>query len=221
MNHFLVELGEVNIFAFIGIFIGFVFISGGIIYRGHYLLKHLEESLCQQKELLVRNILMDRENKIDALTRLYNHKTFHEYLDRLIEQGDKNQLSFQLAIIDIDNFKQVNDQFGHWVGDSVLKRVGEQFKLNVTANDFVSRYGGEEFAVILTEKSKSESFQLVDTIRANISQMIHPEMNHKPVTVSIGMCSYEVGLGKEAFFKAADNSLYQAKKNGKNQVFMA
>ena len=74
-------------------------------------------------------------------------------------------------------------------------------RLLITANDFVSRYCGEEFAVILTEKSKSESFQLVDTIRANISQMIHSEMNHKPVTVSIGMCSYEVGLGKEPFSK--------------------
>lgn len=210
-----------DLFAFVGIFIGFIFVSVGIIYRGHYLLNHLEKSMRNQEELLVRNILMDRETKIDALTGLYNHKTFHEYLARLIEQGDENRLSLQLAIIDIDNFKQVNDQFGHWVGDSVLKRVGEQFKQHVTADDFVSRYGGEEFAVILTEKTKHESFQIVDTIREMISQMIHPEMNHQPATVSIGMCSYEAGLGKEAFFKAADMSLYQAKRNGKNQTIMA
>lgn len=215
------EIVRGDIFAFIGIFIGFAFISVGIIYRGHYLLKHLEESMRNQEELLVRNIMMDKATKIDGLTGLYNHKTFHEYLDRLIEQSDNSQLSFQLAIIDIDNFKKVNDQFGHWVGDIVLKRVGEQLKLNVTTDDFVSRYGGEEFAVILTEKNKSESFQLVDTIRANVSQMIHPEMGHKPVTVSVGMCSYEAGLGKETFFKTADTSLYQAKKNGKNQTIMA
>lgn len=215
------ELESRDIFAFIGIFIGFAFISVGIIYRGHYLLKHLEESIRKQEDLLVRNILMDRATKMDALTDLYNHKTFHEYLDRLIEQSDKNKLSFQLAIIDIDNFKKVNDQFGHWVGDIVLKRVGEQLKWNVTKDDFVSRYGGEEFAVILTGKSELESFTLVDQIRSTISDMVHPEMDHQPVTISIGMCSYEVGLGKENFFKAADESLYQAKRNGKNQTVLA
>ncbi|WP_079504934.1 GGDEF domain-containing protein [Mesobacillus jeotgali] len=215
------EIARRDIYAFIGIFIGFVFISVGIIYRGHYLLKHLEESIRNQEELMVRNIMMDKASKMDGLTDLYNHKTFHEYLDRLIEQSDKSQLSFQLAIIDIDNFKKVNDQFGHWVGDIVLARVGEQLKLNVTPDDFVSRYGGEEFAVILTEKGKKDSFQLVDEIRANISEMVHPEMDNKPVTVSVGMCSYEAGLDKENFFKAADDSLYQAKRNGKNQTVMA
>lgn len=215
------ELESRDIFAFIGIFIGFVFISIGIIYRGHYLLKHLEESIRNQEELMVRNIMMDKASKMDALTDLYNHKTFHEYLDKLIEQSDQNQLSFQLAIIDIDNFKKVNDQFGHWVGDIVLKRVGEQLKLNVTPVDFVSRYGGEEFAVIFTEKNKHVSYQLIDSIRSTISEIVHPEMEHKPVTISVGMCSYVAGLGKESFFKAADDSLYEAKRNGKNQTVVA
>ncbi|CEG21489.1 putative diguanylate cyclase YcdT [Planococcus massiliensis] len=214
------EIARSDIFAFIGIFIGFICISVGIIYRGDYLLKHLEESMRSQEELLVRNILMDRENKTDALTGLYNHKTFYEHLDRLIEKSSENQISFQLAIIDIDDFKAINDQYGHWIGDMVLKRVGEQFKLNATTDDFVFRYGGEEFAVILTAKNKTESFQVMDKIRADISRLTHSEMDHKSVTVSIGMCSYEVGLGKEAFFKAADNSLYKAKRNGKNQTIM-
>jgi diguanylate cyclase len=215
------EIARRDIYAFIGIFIGFVFISVGIIYRGHYLLKHLEESIRNQEDLMVRNIIMDRAAKMDGLTDLYNHKTFHEYLDRLIEQSDASQLSFHLAIIDIDNFKKVNDQFGHWVGDIVLKRVGEQLKLNATPDDFVSRYGGEEFAVILTDKNKTEAFQLIDQIRAAISEMVHPEMGAKPVTISVGMCSYEMGLGKENLFKAADDSLYQAKRNGKNQTVIA
>jgi diguanylate cyclase (GGDEF)-like protein len=211
----------IDLLACVGTYIACTFISIAVIRRGKFLLKHLEKSHKNQQELLVRNILMDRESKIEPLTDLYNHKTFHEYLEGLIEQSDSNQLPLQLALIDIDNFKTVNDQYGHWVGDIILKRVSNQLKVHITPNDFASRYGGEEFAVIFTEKSIHESYELIEHFRKSVSSIIHEELNNKPVTVSIGMSSYTKGRGKECFFRETDECLYKAKNNGKNQTVLA
>lgn len=215
------EITIENIFAGIGIYAVFTAISLGIIQRGKYLLTHLEASIKSQEELLIRNILMDKANKLDPLTDLYNHKTFHEYIERLIEQSESYPLSLQLAIIDIDNFKKVNDNYGHWVGDIILKCVGDEIKAHVTLDDFVSRYGGEEFAVILTDKSTDEAYALIEQIRLSIGGIIYQELNNQAVTVSIGMCPYRKGLGKENFFKTADECLYRAKRKGKNQTVLA
>lgn len=216
-NHLMLS----DVLACVGAYFACTFISIGIIRRGKYLLKHLEKSHKKQEELLVKNILMDRESKVDPLTDLYNHKTFHEYLEGLIEQSESNQLPLQLALIDIDNFKKVNDQFGHWVGDIILKRVSKQIKSHITPNDFASRYGGEEFAVIFTEKSIHESYELIEHFRKSVSSLLHEELNNKSITVSIGMSSYTKGRGKECFFKTTDECLYKAKNNGKNQTVLA
>ncbi|NRD76774.1 diguanylate cyclase [Bacillus sp. BRMEA1] len=215
------ETAVENLMISIGIYASCTVISLGIIQRGKYLLNHLEDSIKSQEELLIRNILMDKASKLDPLTDLYNHKTFHEYIERLIEQSESYPLPLQLAIIDIDNFKKVNDNYGHWVGDIVLKRVGDEIKGHVTSDDFVSRYGGEEFAVILTDKQTDAAYTLIEEMRDGISKMIHPELDNQAVTVSIGMCSYSKGLGKENFFKTTDECLYQAKRNGKNQTVLA
>jgi diguanylate cyclase (GGDEF)-like protein len=216
-----IEMTYRGLFTSIGIFVSCTFISIGMIKRGRYILNKLKKSTKNQQDLIVKNIIMDKTNKEDPLTGLYNHKTFHEYLEKLIEQSESSHLPLQLGIIDIDNFKNVNDNYGHWVGDIVLKRVGEQIKAHVTQDDFVSRYGGEEFAVIFTDKNKDESYLLLEQIRIEICSMEHQELNNQAVTVSIGMCSYSKGLGKERFFKAADESLYQAKHKGKNQIVLS
>ena len=103
---------------------------------------------------------MDKLTKTDALTDLYNHMTFHEYFEKLIEQHEQNGLPLQLAIFDIDNFKLVNDMFGHRAGDAVLQRVSELIRSKVSTNDFVARYGGEEFAILFTDKLKMEALKL-------------------------------------------------------------
>jgi diguanylate cyclase (GGDEF)-like protein len=123
-----------------------------------------------------------------------------------------------LAIIDIDNFKKVNDTYGHWAGDIVLKSVSRCIKELLTPNEFVARYGGEEFTVIFTEKTVGEAYQMLDNIRLEIAQTKHPELDHQSVTVSIGLESYVEGEGRENLFKRADHSLYTSKKTGKNKI---
>jgi diguanylate cyclase (GGDEF)-like protein len=192
-----------------------------IIRRGEAYLQSLQKSIQSEQELLIRSIMMDRLSKMDALTDLYNHKTFHEYLDKLIEHQSTESFPLQLAVLDIDNFKKVNDTYGHWVGDIVLKKVAECIRSSLEMDDFAARYGGEEFVVLFTGKSLEQSLERAERIRLAIADAAIPEMEGKPVTISIGLHAYQTGEEKGAMFKQADAALYEAKKTGKNKTVMA
>ncbi|TDF96245.1 GGDEF domain-containing protein [Paenibacillus piri] len=200
------------------LYIGVTVIALAIAASGIELLDHLKHATETKQELLVKTIIMDKLAKMDALTDLYNHKTFHEYLEKLIEQSECNELPLQLAIMDIDNFKKINDTYGHWVGDIILQRVANLIKETVTPNDFVARYGGEEFAVIFTEKTPESSFTIAEEIRHKLAVTLHPELDSQAATLSIGLQDYVKGEGKESLFKGADASLYTAKRTGKNKT---
>jgi diguanylate cyclase (GGDEF)-like protein len=203
------------------VFIVFVLMTLAVIIRAREIRDHLEQVSKSEQGLMVERAISDKLLKIDALTGLYNHKTFHEYLDLLLEQCESNGLRLQLAILDIDNFKSVNDTYGHWVGDLVLKEVAAKLGGMIGLNDFAARYGGEEFAVIFTDKSLMEAYATVDELRACFERMEHSYAGGKPVTVSIGLCNYDAGLGKELLFRNSDGALYKAKKGGKNRVEIA
>ncbi|TXK85588.1 GGDEF domain-containing protein [Paenibacillus sp. N3.4] len=196
------------------------FIALGIMRRGIEILDNLQATTELKQELLIKNIIMDKLSKIDALTDLYNHITFHEYLDELIQQSQSVHFSIHIAVLDIDNFKRVNDTYGHRAGDAVLKKVSSTLKDRVGLNDFVARYGGEEFAIIFTEKSTDDVFELLERIRWHISQTKYEELQGQAVTISIGLCEYRKGTGKEVLFSGADQSLYTAKKAGKNKTIV-
>jgi diguanylate cyclase (GGDEF)-like protein len=193
-------------------------IAIGIMRRGSELLKHLQNSLASSQDLMVKNVIMDKQIKTDALTELYNHMSFHEYLDKLIEQGEKYNLAFQLAVLDIDHFKKVNDTYGHRAGDAVLKKVAQSIKAMVSPNDFIARYGGEEFAIIFTDMELSEALINLDNIRTLIENQSHEELGGRPVTISIGVQDYRKGFTKEQLFHGADEALYEAKRSGRNRM---
>ncbi|MZQ84735.1 diguanylate cyclase [Paenibacillus sp. 5J-6] len=195
-------------------------ITFGIIKRGVEILNNLQITTELKQELLIKNIIMDKLSKTDALTDLYNHITFHEYLDELIMQNAQGHFCIHIAVLDIDNFKKVNDTYGHRAGDAVLKNVSSALKIHVGLNDFVARYGGEEFAIIFTEKNTDVVFDLLERIRWQISQMKQEELNGQAVTISIGLSEYLPGTSKELLFAGADQSLYTAKKTGKNKTII-
>ena len=199
----------------------FSLIALGILRRGRELMLYLQSSYESHQQLLVKTVWMDKLTKTDALTDLYNHMTFHEYFEKLIEQHEQNSLPLQLAIFDIDNFKLVNDMFGHRAGDAVLQRVSELIRSKVSTNDFVARYGGEEFAILFTDKLKMEALKLVEQIRQDIAQAPHELQQGKSVTVSVGFAEYITSEGKEHFFNRADDALYKAKTTGKNKTVIA
>lgn len=208
-----------GLFVYMFVLLGAFFILYGLLERGKVISRHLRKSIQSEQDLLIRTVIMDRQTKLDALTDLYNHKTFHEYLDNLIAQSDKYGLPLQLAIIDIDNFKKVNDTFGHAVGDMILMRVSQVIKQSILSpDDITARFGGEEFAVIFTDKTLEQAFDAIERFRTQIEALSHHEMNGRNVTVSIGLASYRSGTNKATIFSEADSMLYAAKRGGKNQT---
>ncbi len=178
---------------------------------------NLEKVTKDKQELLIKSAIMEKMSKTDALTDMYNHKTFQEYFDTIIRQVSKSDNSVQLAILDIDDFKRINDTFGHSVGDIILQRISTRIKTMVTIDDITARYGGEEFAVILTNKTMEQSLILLESIRKEIQDESHIELNRN-VTVSIGVHEYYKGESKEKVFNKADKALYEAKHSGKNKL---
>ncbi|WP_235288380.1 GGDEF domain-containing protein [Paenibacillus tarimensis] len=194
-------------------------ISGfGVILRGQELIDSLEKSTNSEKDLLIRNALMDRTTKIDPLTNLYNHKTYHEYMEKLLVHSGDNPYHLQLAVIDIDNFKSVNDTYGHATGDIALKSVAQRIQEHIGPDDFAARYGGEEFVIILTGGDSDKAFEHVEKIRESVAATAIPELDGRMITISIGLHECLPGETKEQAFQMADNGLYAAKKSGKNRT---
>lgn len=189
-----------------------------VIRRGTELLTSLEHSLKAEQDLRIQNIIMDRLSKIDPLTDLYNHKTFHEYLEWLIDHQQSNPFPMQLAVLDIDNFKQVNDLYGHWVGDIALKQMAAVMLRHIGTDDFAARYGGEEFVVIFMGKPLEQSRAILEEIREAIAAAGIAEMGGNAITVSIGMHGFDGADSKGRVFQKADDALYQAKNSGKNKL---
>ncbi|WNB90798.1 GGDEF domain-containing protein [Bacillus sp. NEB1478] len=190
----------------------------GIMQRGYEIWEDLKKAQAEHQELMVKSTIMEKQVKTDALTGLYNHMAFYEYLDVLILQAETFQNPFHLAVIDIDNFKKINDTYGHGAGDLILKRIAHTIKENVSNDDFTARYGGEEFVVILNDVFEEQAFTVLENVRMAVEDVVHPEVMKEQITISIGLQTYRLGMHKQAFFEGADNSLYAAKRLGKNRV---
>ncbi|RXZ80819.1 GGDEF domain-containing protein [Paenibacillaceae bacterium] len=188
-----------------------------ILISGRELLQDLQNMLTAKQDLMVENAIMSKMSKIDGHTKLYNHMAFHEYYEKALEYVDRVG-PCHLALIDIDNFKLINDNFGHRVGDIVLSRVARVIRDNIAPNDIAARYGGEEFALLLFERTFEDAYELVEKIRNNVSQIHHRELQGKSVTVSIGLKTCTSQLTKEGLFEDVDTLLYQAKRSGKNKT---
>ncbi len=161
----------------------------------------------------------------DELTQLYNRRYFHSSLNQEISRSKRHGHSISLLMLDIDFFKRVNDNYGHQVGDEVLVGVSETIKLATRLSDIVSRYGGEEIAIILPETDISGAMECAEKIRKNIEERNFKTDKDKDfgVTVSIGAFSIdhidsEIANEADNLIKAADQALYGAKANGRNKV---
>lgn len=186
--------------------------------------KEIMESLVNmhqsQQELAIRNFVMEFNSKMEPATGLYNHKTFYEYLQNLIEQSEKYGFKLSLAVLDLDNFKRINDTYGHSLGDEVIKALSEIIKKNIRADDYAARYGGEEFAIIFTDKGKEEAFEIAEKIRIQLNDIIIDDMNNERFGVSIGVSEHTKGMSKQIFFSNTDAAQYKAKRIGKNRTII-
>jgi len=155
----------------------------------------------------------------DPLTRLYNRRYLEESLANEFGQAWQMGWPLSIAIMDVDNFKQVNDNFSHLVGDMVLQTVAGIIQANARSTDIVARYGGEEFVLVLPRTAPEAAIRVCERIRQAVEDHnwsnIHPNLG---VTLSLGLCS-DIGLpNHEKMLDAADTKLYQAKRAGKNRI---
>lgn len=158
----------------------------------------------------------------DGLTGLFNHRSFQDILGSYIKNSKRENKEVSLLFMDIDNFKNYNDVNGHQRGDWLLTRLGEVLRNTVGDLGIVTRYGGEEFAVILYNQSEDIALNLGELIRQNIQNTYFIGQEHQPnkhITLSIGVSTYpKVAKTKKELIELADNALYRAKSFDKNRV---
>jgi len=162
---------------------------------------------------------------IDALTPAYNHRFFQEALGKEINRHSRTGHEMALAMLDIDNFKKINDTFGHPVGDEILKGLVQELMNNARDSDVVARYGGEEFAIIFPDtpapSARDAANRLREIVERRVFQLAQVERTLH-ITVSIGVAVFpREGMTTADLISRADAALYWAKKNGKNRVAMA
>ena len=177
------------------------------------LIQHLENSQ-KQMEILATT---------DHLTGLYNRRYFSEISKKLIENSTPDIDNITVLIMDIDNFKTVNDTYGHAIGDEVIKHLSTTLMQHKRQPDIVARYGGEEFTMLLPDTSINGALTMAERIRKNIekSDVFIDEKSTLNYTISVGISKlnlHENDPMSTALLKA-DNALYRAKNNGKNRVF--
>ncbi|SNZ03101.1 diguanylate cyclase (GGDEF) domain-containing protein [Persephonella hydrogeniphila] len=158
----------------------------------------------------------------DPLTKLYNRRAVVEYAEKEVERSKRYNHPFSIILLDIDDFKGINDTYGHTVGDIVLKMIGDVIKEETRDIDKVGRYGGEEFIILLPETKLENARKLAERIKNRISETIFDIGDYSiSVTISAGISGLGIhGDTFEEMLKAADLALYQAKRRGKNQVVM-
>ncbi|WEK55223.1 MAG: GGDEF domain-containing protein [Candidatus Cohnella colombiensis] len=215
------SLTSISLLAILFIMLTFSYIAFGVLARGREILINLRSTSESNQELLVRTILMDKLVKTDALTETYNHMAYHEFMENMVQQAESGRMKLHLAIMDIDNFKSVNDTYGHKAGDVVLRKVAAIAKAKVGSNDVVARYGGEEFAIIFAEKDFQEVYDILENIRMTLASTSLEVIDRHSVTISIGLNRFAIGMDKEALFQGADAALYEAKHSGKNRTVIA
>jgi len=174
----------------------FIFFSISEIYKQHYLLKS--------------------QAITDTLTGLNNRSLLQSSLENAISQSHRSNTPMAILILDIDNFKMINDQFGHDVGDKVLRESGSLLAKSFRSSDTVFRIGGEEFLVLIYNTDKANAFIVAEEFRQEYEQL--SLIDGHTVTISIGVSSLQSDMNWEQWMKQSDKNMYFAKNKGRNQV---
>jgi len=209
-----------ELFKYILIAIVMIIVMG--FYR-YYIVKKINKKLIEQsKELRDAKEKLQQLAFTDPMTSLYNRRYFIESSSSILKLAIRNKTESFVIIIDIDDFKQVNDSYGHKVGDDVIIHCAKKFKELTRNSDIICRWGGEEFTILFPEISLHGALEISEKIRSSIKKSIITLKNKEEVkfTISIGLTKVinKDGTNIDISISRADEALYQAKKNGKNRV---
>lgn len=173
-----------------------------------------------REQLTRRSDELEHAAAIDPLTGMFNRRYLQTRLEAELERSRRSGMPVAVMMLDIDTFKGINDGLGHQVGDLVLRKVAEIVRRSVRASDVCTRYGGDEFAVIVSENAVSAG-QTAERIRRRVEAFRWDTLGVPPaqrITISIGISVGEVGEGSESLVRRADRHLYEAKAQGRNRV---
>ncbi len=181
--------------------------------------KKLEEANERIKKLSEELEEKNREASIDFLTQVANRASFDRALTDMVNDFYRRNYPFALIMIDIDDFKKINDTYGHQAGDYVLQELARVLKGQLRARDIIARYGGEEFAIILPGVTFSQAIRVAERLRKSVEKHLFKYKEQEiPVTISVGVAMMREGLDETSIVEQADKALYLAKRSGKNQV---
>ncbi len=166
--------------------------------------------------------LKDKERELkelattDTLTKLPNRRTILDFLEFEVNRARRNRSRLSVALIDLDDFKTINDTYGHLVGDQVLRELASLIRGNLRSTDMVGRYGGEEFIVVMPETDFTTAAGVVERLRKVVEETFFEPVGS--VSISVGLTSLREGDSVESLLRRADEFLYRAKREGKNRV---
>ena len=195
--------------------------TGDTMEKGKVVVKHMVERAREMEQVRLELDEYKRIANTDPLTRLANRRAFDEELSKIYDDP-RNAMYYALIVADIDHFKKFNDAFGHPVGDRVLGVVAAVMKSTLRKDVFVSRTGGEEFAVVLQGTNLEVTMEIAERIRRAVE--LTPLKNQKtgvdygPITLSLGICMATDADSAEELYNKADVALYAAKNTGRNRV---
>ena len=181
-----------------------------------------EELERRHRELTRANEVLEQLSATDGLTQLYNHRHFQAQFLREAKRVERTGGPLCLLLVDVDDFKLLNDRLGHSVGDRVLQEIAKAMSGQIRETDYLARYGGEEFVLLLPQTGFDGGLALAEKVRGAIEALEVPVIGPEgrvSATVSIGLALY--ARGPEATFDAADRALYEAKAAGKNRAVVA
>lgn len=159
---------------------------------------------------------LQRLSATDSLTALHNRRKMDELLREHFNHAKRYQIPFSLMMFDIDDFKLINDRYGHSTGDEVLVIIADVLRKSLRSTDYCARWGGEEFMVLLPRTTLEQAVEIAEKLRQEIENRSYP--HHLHVSCSFGVAQYDDESGEETLVEHADNALYAAKRSGKNCV---
>ena len=220
----LIQKGKDTIFTYNLTISGFLFFIFLLIYRHQKLLenynKRMERTVHKKtKHLKSINKKLRILSQTDELTEINNRRNFFTLGTKILRKCMKQDIDFSILMIDIDNFKKINDSYGHSIGDQVLIHISKTVKDIIGKEHIFGRLGGEEFALILVDTNEDESYKITELIRKTINDSII-EINNITIkyTISIGLAKRENNTSIDMILKEADTLLYSAKSRGKNRI---
>ena len=213
MNNWLsIDFQQHNTVLFWQLLVGVSLVLLVLVYRYRQVHHH-------NRNLRNLNNQLEQISRYDHLTGLANRYALHERFNEEIETSSQTKQIFSLILLDVDFFKTINDDYGHDVGDEVIKQFASLLMSMVRENDMVGRWGGEEFLILCSQTTKNGAFQLADQLRRQVQSYNFPV--NQQITASFGLSEYRHGETIGDTIKRADDALYDAKKNGRNQIVMA